>query len=453
MYAVLDTEATGGKKGEEDMIEIAIYRYDGKEVTDQMMSLVQPERKIDPYVQKLTHITPKLVKTAPKFHELAKRIVEITQDAILVGHNIEFDYRLLRQEFRKLGYEYERQVIDTVPLSKKYFPEAASHSLGKLSVELGIPVTDRHRASGDARATLELFKLLLQKDSSKIISKKKEDDPKSAGNIYESFYSNLPNTEGIIYFYDKDKNVAFLTQTDNISLRVKRLLISRTKLSAKIRKIFHSVEYEETGTPFISLIKETDELLKLKPIIKGRKRRIEKKFKVCLNSENGYKTLVVSDLDEVCKKQILKIKDRAEGEKIILKLTRGYNLCPKLNAMSQTDGACFSYDLGECEGACIGEEKPKSYNKRTNEILEKINLKNKSFLIIDKGRKMGEKSFVWVKDGACLGYGYYELYHQIDSIKRIRERMTSVEPNKKLSEEIKSILIKNKYKEILELND
>ena len=167
MYAVLDIEATGGKRGEEDIIEIAIYKFDGETVVDQMISLVSPDRKIDPYVQKLTQITDKMVRTAPKFHELAKRIIEITEGTILVGHNSDFDYRMLRQEFKKLGYTYYRETIDTVPLSEKYFPDATSYSLGRLSKELGIPVSDRHRAAGDARATIELFKLLLAKDSEK----------------------------------------------------------------------------------------------------------------------------------------------------------------------------------------------------------------------------------------------------------------------------------------------
>ena len=172
MYAILDIEATGGKKGEEDIIEVAIYRFDGKKITDQLISLVKPDRKIDAYVQKLTQITPKMVKTAPKFAELAKRIIEITDGAILVGHNVDFDYRMLKQEFKKFGYSYYRETIDTVPLSEKYFPEAASYSLGKLTKELGIPISDRHRAAGDARATLELFKLLLDKDYHKNIVKK-----------------------------------------------------------------------------------------------------------------------------------------------------------------------------------------------------------------------------------------------------------------------------------------
>src|SRR5690625_1636047 len=115
MYAVLDIEATGGKRGEEDIIEIAIYKFDEETVVDQMISLDSTDRKIDPYVQKLTQITDKMVITAVEFHELAKRIFEISEGTIVVGHYIDFDYRMLRQEFKPLGYTDYRKSIDTVP--------------------------------------------------------------------------------------------------------------------------------------------------------------------------------------------------------------------------------------------------------------------------------------------------------------------------------------------------
>src|SRR5690606_26840362 len=213
MYAVLDIEATGGKRGEEDIIEIAIYKFDGETVVDQMISLVSPDRKIDPYVQKLTQITDKMVRTAPKFHELAKRIIEITERTILVGHNVDFDYRMIKQEFKKFGYTYYRETIDTVPLSEKYFPDASSYSLGKLSKELGIPVSDRHRAAGDARATLEIFKLLLDKDFRKDRSK---NEPRSAkpnpGGRFSEFYNEAPNGIGIFYVVDANKEGIYLSR-------------------------------------------------------------------------------------------------------------------------------------------------------------------------------------------------------------------------------------------------
>ena len=91
MYAILDIETTGGKFNEEGITEIAIYKYDGQEIKDQFSSLVNPEKEIQPFVQKLTGINTKMLRNAPKFYEVAKRIVEITDNCILVAHNASFD--------------------------------------------------------------------------------------------------------------------------------------------------------------------------------------------------------------------------------------------------------------------------------------------------------------------------------------------------------------------------
>jgi len=171
MYAILDIETTGGKYNEEGITEIAIHKFDGHQVIDTFISLVNPEKEIQPFVVKLTGINNKMLRTAPKFHEVAKRIIEITEDTIIVAHNAQFDYRILRTEYKRLGYNFERKTICTVDLSKTLLPDLESYSLGKLVRSLGIPVSDRHRANGDALATIKLFKLLLAKDTDKNIIK------------------------------------------------------------------------------------------------------------------------------------------------------------------------------------------------------------------------------------------------------------------------------------------
>ncbi|MCB0424738.1 MAG: 3'-5' exonuclease, partial [Mangrovimonas sp.] len=160
MYAILDIETTGGKYNEEGITEIAIYKFDGHKVVDQFISLVNPERKIQEFVVNLTGINNNMLRNAPKFYEVAKRIVEITEDCIIVAHNAKFDYRILRTEFKRLGFDFKRRSLCTVELSKELIPGQPSYSLGKLSRALGIPVSDRHRASGDAMATMKLFKML-----------------------------------------------------------------------------------------------------------------------------------------------------------------------------------------------------------------------------------------------------------------------------------------------------
>ena len=163
MYAIVDVETTGGKFNEEGITEIAIYRFDGNTIVDQFSSLINPLREIQPFVQRLTGINSKMLVNAPKFYEVAKRIVEITEGTVLVAHNAEFDYRIIRTEFKRLGFDFERQSLCTVDLAQKLIPDVPSYKLGKLVRSLGIPISDVHRAHGDAMATVELFKVLLGK--------------------------------------------------------------------------------------------------------------------------------------------------------------------------------------------------------------------------------------------------------------------------------------------------
>ena len=157
MYAVVDVETTGGKYNEEGITEIAIYKFDGNKIVDQFISLINPERPIQPFVVQLTGINEKMLRNAPKFYEIAKRVIEITENSTLVAHNANFDYRMLCTEFNRLGFTYERPTLCTVALSKKLIPEQESYKLGKLVRSLGIPLSDRHRAAGDARATCLLY--------------------------------------------------------------------------------------------------------------------------------------------------------------------------------------------------------------------------------------------------------------------------------------------------------
>lgn len=447
MYAVLDIEATGGKKGEEDIIEIAIYRFDGRKIIDQFISLVQPERKIDPFVRQLTGITPKMVKTAPKFHELAKRVVEITNNTILVGHNIDFDYRMLKQEFKKLGYMYYRETIDTVSLSELSFPLAESYSLGKLTKELGIPVSNRHRASGDALATLELFKLLLEKDTSKLILKRTEPLYQNKFSVY---FKDLPNAIGVFYFLNSDKEVIYLARSTNISQSVRKLLTSKSSVSNKIRMNFESIDYEVTGNEMISWIKEINGNESLKPIFSRKK--MNSHYGLYQKSYEEYKTLRIHRIKEVKTPPFLPIFNLKMGQKLLSLMTEEYDLCPKLNGFVPQNQKCLSYEVGECYGACEKVESPESYNARFDQFLGKLNIDNPGFVLTSKGREIGEYSFVLIENGNCIGYGYYNYHSQINSLKRIKERMTKIVQNETINSIIKGFLFTEKYESLIPLN-
>ncbi len=161
LYAIIDIETTGQSAQRGKITEIAIFIHDGFRVTDSFSSLVNPECYIPDFITRLTGIDNKMVQSAPRFYEIARQIVELTQDKIFVAHNVGFDYRFVQEEFKQLGYDYQRKTMCTVKMSRKFLPGHQSYSLGKLCAELGISIHGRHRAEGDALATVKLFELIL----------------------------------------------------------------------------------------------------------------------------------------------------------------------------------------------------------------------------------------------------------------------------------------------------
>jgi len=175
LYAVIDIEATGGNAKQGRITEVAIYKFDGQTIVDEFHSLINPECPIPPFVQKLTGINNKMASKAPKFYEVAKDIVNITKDTNFVAHNAKFDYSFLNAEFAALGYHFVRDRFCTLQLSRLLIPNMPSYSLGNLCESLDIPLKNRHRANGDALATVALFKKLLDIDAYKVQQMIKKD--------------------------------------------------------------------------------------------------------------------------------------------------------------------------------------------------------------------------------------------------------------------------------------
>ena len=167
MYAIIDIETTGQAANTGRITEIAIFVHDGFAITDSFSSLINPECYIPGFITNLTGIDNEMVRTAPRFYEIAKRIVEMTQDNVFVAHNVSFDYKFIQHEFKRLGYNYQRNTMCTVRMGRKFLPGYKSYSLGRLCEELGITINGRHRAAGDALATVKLFELILARKALK----------------------------------------------------------------------------------------------------------------------------------------------------------------------------------------------------------------------------------------------------------------------------------------------
>jgi len=167
LFAIIDIETTGNSCKYGFITEIAIYQHNGAEITGSFSTLVNPEVDIPFYITKLTGIDNQMIKNAPRFFEIAKQIVELTAGRTFVAHNVHFDYSFIKEEFNRLGYSYNRKTLCTVQLARKFLPGFPSYSLGNLCKNLKIEINGRHRAAGDALATVKLFELILQQNEKK----------------------------------------------------------------------------------------------------------------------------------------------------------------------------------------------------------------------------------------------------------------------------------------------
>ncbi|KUJ51919.1 PolC-type DNA polymerase III [Chryseobacterium sp. JAH] len=373
MYSIIDIESNGAGFRKECIIDIAIFKYDGHKIVDQFISLVNPESDITPFVQKLTNISPKMVKTAPKFHELAKRVVEITEGTTLVGHNIDFDYRMLRQSFQRLGYDFNINTLDTIPLAKKLIPDEVSYSLGKLVKSLGIPLVNAHRAEGDARATLELFKLLVSKDTeNEIIQEQHEEtNAKTYINKIKLLTQDLPSEKGFVYFQNESGKIIFSDYVQDINRFSKKLFNSKSKKFEEIQKDVEQINFELTGTDIIA--------------------------KLILNSKN------------IKKKDTLPFGLYFRHNKYIVeKNTLNKEEKPILKFRSFTQGSKAVQFIGEVEEFADIEF-----------FKKKIDFRKRNELWLGAGRKLGEKLFLIIENGKVISYGFYDLFTQIQTLSKI----------------------------------
>lgn len=451
MYAILDIETTGGQFNEEGITEIAIYKFDGHEILDQFISLVNPEKPIQPFVVKLTGINNAMLRSAPKFYEVAKRIIEITQDCIVVAHNASFDYRILRTEFGRLGYDYIRPTLCTVELSQKLIPGQVSYSLGKLVRALGIPVADRHRANGDAMATVKLFKMLLEKDVKKeiLISLIKAEIKKGLSPKLLDIVESLPTKTGIYYIHDEKGDLIYIGKSRNIKKRVNQHFTGSSSKCKKIQREVFAVTFEETGSELIALLKETEEIKINKPKYNRSQRKTI--FQWALypeKDENGYLTLKVQKADGR-KKEITSYTSAQEGKSSLFKITEKYNLCQKLNALYETKNGCFQHKIKECNGACLGKETPELYNERVEEFIQEMKFQSDNMVIIDRGRNVDERSAVLIENGVYKGYCFYDLNYQINNIEILKNIIIPMQNNRDTRTIIQAYLRKNKVFKIL----
>lgn len=163
-FAVVDVETTGSRAATADRVtEVAVVLVHGERRELLFESLVNPGRPIPSVVTSITGIRDDMVRAAPRFEEVAERVMDALTGRVFVAHNARFDWGFLGAELRRVrNLRLEGPRLCTVRLARRLIPGAESCSLDALSYRFDLENPARHRAAGDALVTAELLIRLLR---------------------------------------------------------------------------------------------------------------------------------------------------------------------------------------------------------------------------------------------------------------------------------------------------
>jgi DNA polymerase-3 subunit epsilon len=456
VYAIVDIETTGGYAENHRMTEIAIYHHDGTQITDRFQTLINPGRRVPYFITGLTGITTEMVREAPSFEEVASEIHGWLKDRVFVAHNAHFDYGFVRKELDDAGIQWSARKLCTVRLGRKIVPGLDSYSLGRLAESLGISISDRHRAGGDAEATAKIFDLLLKRDSDGVIAKalkRTSGETILPSNLSKEEYDKLPLGAGVYYFHDARGNVIYVGKAINIKKRIAGHFSGEAREwnRSNIRNEIHHISHELTGNELVALILESQEIRKLWP-----KYNLAQKYKVeewgiyDYEDRNGYRRFVVNIVTKNSN-PLITFSSKGDAWNFLWAKVKEFELCPKLSGLQTAKGPCYAHQSGTCKGACEGKELQKKYNQRAGEMTDSFFGEGETVAIIGRGRKREERSLVLVEKGNYLGYGFIDDDVAILDLESAKSHITPGKENRLVQNLVNSFLMNPRGSEVIEL--
>ncbi len=420
MYTIIDIETTGnGIKGNR-ITEIAIFKYDGFEVVEEFTSLVNPECEIPYFITGLTGIDNETVRDAPKWHEIAAKVLEITADTIFVAHSVNFDYNVIKNEFKSLGLDFRRKKLCTVRLSRRLIPGYRSYSLGKLCSALEIPLTDRHRARGDAHATVLLFRKLLGTEGAEQVFKTflnaRYQEATLPPSLPREAFEKLPSKPGVYYFKNAEGKIIYIGKAINIKKRVLGHFYDKATKEVRLCRETADIDFVLSGSELLALLMESAEIKHHFPIFNSAQKRTVQQYGIFSYEDRAGIVHLAFNKLKMVSRPIAICYNPTDSRAYLEKICRDFKLCPKFCHLQESPGSCSHFRITECHGVCRGEEDIAIYNDRVQAAIENsLAERDQDLLIREKGRTPEEDAFVMIKNGRYCGYGFIEKKIQIQS--------------------------------------
>ena len=448
MYAIVDIETTGGHASTNAITEIAIYVHDGDRVVRHYKTLVNPQQKIPLYITALTGISNAMVASAPTFSAVAAEVFDLLRDNVFIAHSVNFDFSFVNHQLKQSGYELKVKKLCTVRLSRKVFTGLPSYSLGNICRFLQIPIEDRHRADGDAKATVTLFERLLQNGADNHINtmlKRYSAEQWLPLHLEKKEITQLPSLPGVYYFHNAKDKIIYVGKAINIKKRVSSHFTHNGP--AKKRQHFlrhvHKITYTVCANELQALVLESTEIKRLWPKYNDSQKQPAQKYGLyCFEDNRGYLRLAI-DKRKKHFPAVYQFNLLHEGQILLKKMAEVFELDQKL---------CYIDKTILTAKEIIRLDPPDQYNHKVRMALDHLKKQLPTFAIVDDGLNKDEKLYLLVERGSFWGMGYLQAGEKIEQISALKDKITAYTDNDFIRNSIYAYVAANPEKKLI-LND
>ncbi|MDT7827802.1 exonuclease domain-containing protein [Pricia sp. S334] len=450
MYCIVDIETTGNSIKGNKITEISIFKYDGHAIVEEFTSLVDPQCEIPYFITRLTGIDNETVRDAPTIDVIADRILEITEGAIFVAHSVNFDYNIIKNELRNLGRKFIRKKLCTVRLSRKLLPGYNSYSLGKLCSALDIPLTDRHRARGDAHATTLLFGKLLRTDGAdkifrSFLNARSQEGTLPAG-LPREVFEKIPTKPGVYYFKDARGKIIYIGKAINLKKRILGHFYDKSTKEVRLCAETTDVDFELSGSDLLALLMESAAIKHHYPIYnRAQKKRIHPYGIFAYEDRSGITHLAFNKLKMAPNSQVV-FYNVTDCRLYLEQLCDSFGLCPKYCHLQENVKSCSHFRIDSCKGICRDSESVSAYNARVASAVAYMNSKKEDFVIKEKGRHPNEEALILMRNNVYVGYGFVEKEVELRSYADLEAFIVPQKNTVETESIIKSYLTRNPNK-------
>ena len=366
-FAFIDVETTGARPLADRVTEIAIIRIHADGSQTRWQSLINPGVGIPAEIQALTGITNAMVRDAPSFFDVRDEVRRMLEGAVFVAHNARFDYGFIKNEFRRIAEPFTADVLCTVRLSRKLYPDADGHGLDALIHRHKLHGFDRHRAMGDTEATVAFVSVAANDVGADVVKaaiKSLLKTPSLPAQLPVDALKNIPDSSGVYLFYGINDLPLYIGKAKHLRERIRAHFSSdhMTPNDIRLSQEMTRIEWLPTAGEFSALLLEAQLVKERMPLHNVNLRRREKLgfYRFADDEKNApLEWLSAAEISESLADLYGPFSDKSSAKKWLTFAAREHQLCDHALGFSKPRSdaePCFARQVGRCHGACDGAE-------------------------------------------------------------------------------------------------